>query len=266
MVYDCFTFFNELEILDLRLNVLNCVVDKFVVVESTKTYTGNPKPLLFNINKHLFDKFLDKIIHVVVDDMPDPISSSNVWNLENHQRNCIIRGLTNAKDDDLILISDVDEIPHPDSINYGKHKKSVIGCEMSLYYYYVNCKQNVIWRGTVMLPFSYLRSIDIQSVRNGRASCEEYHSSIGWHFSFLGGSKRILEKLESYAETQTNVEKNKSAEHINKCLESGYDLFHRSDDKSKKMFVDIDSSYPIYMLEWLEKFPEMIKKDIPKNE
>ncbi|MGN1154117.1 MAG: hypothetical protein ACI4S3_08815 [Candidatus Gastranaerophilaceae bacterium] len=96
MIYDCFTFFNELDLLEIRLNILNDVVDKFVLVEATKTFTGQDKPLYYNDNKEKFSAFNAKIIHVVVDDYPS-IGLETAWGYENWQRNCISRGLNNAK-------------------------------------------------------------------------------------------------------------------------------------------------------------------------
>src|SRR5208337_1996465 len=108
MIYDCFTFFNELELLGLRLHELAEVVDKFVLVEATKTHSNQPKPLHYQENRSRFGGFHDKIIHIIVDDLPD---AKDPWVLENYQRNCIARGLVNCRPDDFLLISDLDEIP-----------------------------------------------------------------------------------------------------------------------------------------------------------
>lgn len=106
MIYDCFTFFNELELLELRLNELAGIVDKFVLVEATQTHTNQLKPLYFQENRARFSAFRDKIIHVVVDDLP---VSKDAWVPENFQRNAIARGLVNCQPDDFILVSDLDE-------------------------------------------------------------------------------------------------------------------------------------------------------------
>src|SRR4051812_5983866 len=92
MIYDCFTFFNELDLLEIRLNELDPVVDKFVLVEATKTHQGKEKPLYFTMNKSRYEKFLPKIIHVVVDTYPD-YEGQSAWLLEHHQRNMIMKGL-----------------------------------------------------------------------------------------------------------------------------------------------------------------------------
>lgn len=166
MIFDCFTFFDELDILDIRLNVLNEVVDKFVLVESTLTHSGHNKSLYFDINKEKFSPFLNKIIHVVVDDM-DIING--VWEKENYQRNQIMRGLVNnANDEDCILISDIDEIPNSKLIkNINPEKNKIIGFKQRLFYYYLNCEQiGTSWIGTKALKFGTQKLVTPQYVRN----------------------------------------------------------------------------------------------------
>lgn len=141
MIYDCFTFFNELDLLEIRLNILNDFVDKFVLVEGNKTHTGNKKRFVFEENKQRFESFLDKIIYIKVDDFPQlDISAKdefgNRWILENFQRDAIIRGLTNCKPNDIILISDVDEIPNPNAIK--KYKNGICVLEQKMMHYFLN--------------------------------------------------------------------------------------------------------------------------------
>ena len=125
MIYDCFTFFNELDLLEIRLNILNEVVDKFVLVEATRTHRGNPKPLYFKENKKRFAPFLDKIIHIVVDSYEpvekyiaskDSDPKLHSWAYENFQRHAIIHGLDDLKDEDSLIISDLDEIPTAEAV------------------------------------------------------------------------------------------------------------------------------------------------------
>ena len=112
-VYDCFTFFNEFELLKMRFEELNDSVDYFVLVECTETHRGDPKNLYFSDNKHLFEKYLPKIIHVVVNERHPEMG---LWEREHFQRNCILRGLQGCDPSDIIMISDVDEIPRPAAI------------------------------------------------------------------------------------------------------------------------------------------------------
>lgn len=114
-IYDCFQFFNELDLLEIRLNVLNDHVDYFVLTESTVTFSGLNKPLYYQENKDRFEKFNDKIIHVVVEDTPD----GNPFERDVFQKNAIIRGLQDCEDDNIILTSDLDEIPDPEIVDPG---------------------------------------------------------------------------------------------------------------------------------------------------
>ena len=125
MIYDCFPFFNELDVLDIRLHVLNDVVDKFVIVEASFTHTGNPKDFIFEQNKGRFADFADKIIHIKLTEKPDPpscgIPDERKWFLENFQRNAIVQGLSAAKPTDIIMVSDCDEIPDPKVSAFPPH-------------------------------------------------------------------------------------------------------------------------------------------------
>ena len=123
-IYDCFQFFNEENVLDLRFNILDEFVDFFVIVESTTDHQGNEKKLNFDINK--FKKFEKKIIYTVVDDTLDSVKKAHIGqnsSVERHQRNSILRGLKNSHDNDLIIISDVDEIPDLNKLNLFDKKK-----------------------------------------------------------------------------------------------------------------------------------------------
>jgi len=111
-IYDCFTFFNELDLLEIRLNELNEVVDYFVIVEANKTQTGKDKEYYFEKSKSRFKRFEEKIIHLKINMPP----TKNFWVMENYQRDCILKGLKNCKDEDIILISDLDEIPNKNKI------------------------------------------------------------------------------------------------------------------------------------------------------
>jgi beta-1,4-mannosyl-glycoprotein beta-1,4-N-acetylglucosaminyltransferase len=154
-LYDCFTFFDELDLLEIRLNELYDVVDRFVLVEASSTFQGVPKPLIFEQNKARFARWIDKIKHVVCD-FPDPmprLSSKSrkkqgeraiAWDREYYQRNQILRGLADARPDDVIMVSDVDEIPSravmtrimTDKLYEG----AVINLFMPYYRFYLNCK------------------------------------------------------------------------------------------------------------------------------
>ena len=142
MTYDCFTFFNELDLLEIRLNVLKDVVDRFVICEAPWTHTGMPKTLIFEANKPRFAEFLDRIVYIVANDPPpmpaDFTKRQCAWVRENHQRNELARGLANAHADDTILISDLDEIPDPDMVRKVKGLDGVTRFGMRFYNFYLN--------------------------------------------------------------------------------------------------------------------------------
>lgn len=250
-IYDCFTFFNELELLELRLNELNNIVDYFVLVESTKTFTGKDKELYYDKNSWLFEKFKPKIIHIIVQDMPE---TSDPWTREYFQRNAILRGLGNCSPDDLILISDVDEIPNKNQIK-GNISEKPMAFDQNCYFYFLNCLSNEEWYGTVMVKYRHLTSP--QDLRNKKNKLRKIKSG-GWHFSYLGGVEKIKAKIESFAHSEFNTEKYKNEEKLLQHLREGSDLFDRQGIRYK--FVDIDKSYPDYLLENINKFSALICK------
>ena len=140
MVYDCFQFFNELDILKLRLHIMNPVVDRFVISEATETFSGNPKPLYYEENKEMFAEFADKIIHVVVDDTPPGYTHDR----DTFQKNAVGRGLKDCTDEDIIIFSDLDEIPNPEKIkeilqNFDSTK--IYHFAQRLFYCYLNMEE-----------------------------------------------------------------------------------------------------------------------------
>lgn len=254
MIFDGFTFLDELEVLDLRLRVLAPVVDRFVLVESTTTFTGKPKPLVFAENKERFVKY--PITHVVVDDAPEPTSATDCWNVEHHQRNAIMRGLDDAPPVSWLMVSDVDEIPNPAAVQQSRHRWNLVGFPMRLYYGSVNCLKPELWKGTVLFPLKL--EWTPQRMRDRRGSCFAYAQRVGWHFSFLGGVARIQNKLAAFAEQQVNTTANTDSEHIRHCLETGEDLFHRPEQAGR--FMPLDETYPACMREWLADYPEMYRE------
>ena len=161
-IYDCFMYFDEDLLLDLRLNSLNKFVKKFVITEATYTHNGNKKKLNFNINN--FKKFKDKIIYIVVDEPPKNILKITDKDNKNkigeklilngmardyHQRESLSKGLTHALDEDIILISDLDEIPNLENLNIQNIKNNIIIFEQKIFYYKLNLLyDDFLWHGT----------------------------------------------------------------------------------------------------------------------
>lgn len=257
-IFDCFKFFNELELLELRLMELNDVVDYFVLVEANKTHTGKFKNYIFEENKNNYKKFLDKIIHIKVDDMPE-YSKNNIWATENFQRNCIIRGLINhAKQGDKIIISDVDEIPNVDVINDNLNNPNWITFQQKLYYYYVNCEQNCAWNGSIMATYGTFDSP--QQLRDVARPGHNVQSNGGWHYSFMGGAERIKLKVESIAESHLIIDQVGSVDQIKEKMEKQKDLWNRTEEYSLKKIVDISNNKPRMLDQFLKKYPHFYYK------
>ena len=190
MIFDCFTFFNELDVLELRLHELDSVVDRFVLVEATRTFSGRPKPLVFEANKERFKRFLPRIEHVVVRDLPD--ESASPWAREAAQRDAILRGLKTAIPEDVILISDVDEIPRASCVRqFVQARGQAASFYMPTFYYKLNVK-NV--RGEVFQPLTVAVRRAIlktpQETRLWRFGLPGIPDA-GWHFSYLGDEDAI---------------------------------------------------------------------------
>ena len=158
-IYDCFMYFDEEVVLDLRLNTLNEFVDYFVIVESKFTHKGDKRELKFDHKK--FEKFRNKIIYLVFDKEPEDLLEikdakndhgsyiMNALRRENSQRDFILEGLKSANDEDFILISDVDEIPNLENIDFSKLQEKIIQFRQEMFYYKFNLKlPNLIWTGT----------------------------------------------------------------------------------------------------------------------
>jgi hypothetical protein len=139
-VFDCFPFFNELDILEIRLHELSPVVDRFVLAEATTTFSGAPKPLHFLENRKRFAAFADRITHIVVENVPQNVRSA--WDRRRHQVDALMRGLGEAKADDLVLLSDVDEILRAQAVRVAAENPpgrfEVLCFELRMYNYFVN--------------------------------------------------------------------------------------------------------------------------------
>jgi beta-1,4-mannosyl-glycoprotein beta-1,4-N-acetylglucosaminyltransferase len=288
-VYDCFLFFNELELLKLRMEILKDVVDYFVIVESTVTFTSKPKELIFDKNKELFNNFKDKIIHVIIDESPksfnkieyfiNPINNIDVlknkvlkfveestgwnhndpnhiqWGVETFQRESIILGLDNAKSDDIIIISDVDEIPNPLEIIKIHNEilpTDIIEFKQDVYYYYLNMLKERNWSGPKICNFSFLENVSLNHLRQNKFTNKEVKNG-GWHFSFMGGSNKVKEKIEAYSHQEYNNQY--IINNISNNINNDTDPFFRS----QLVKVEIDESYPKYLLDNLENYKNMIK-------
>lgn len=226
-IFDCFMFFDEEQILDLRLNILNETVDFFVIVESIYNHRGEKRELIFDKNK--FSKFKNKIIYIIHDEIPKQVETVNqndseseknrkyIMNAvyrENSQRNYISQGIKEAEKNDIILISDVDEIPKFENINIREITNKIIMFKQYMFHYKYNLVlPNFKWTGTKAVRKKNL--ISPQWLRNTKDrnypiyridtffSKKKYNNikiieDGGWHFSNIKTPKMLNHKFRSY--------------------------------------------------------------------
>jgi beta-1,4-mannosyl-glycoprotein beta-1,4-N-acetylglucosaminyltransferase len=252
MIYDCFVFFNELELLEIRLAELPGVVDRFVLVESTRTFSDRSKPLFFLENRAKFAEFADRIIHVIVDDMP---GGPDPWARERHQRNCIMRGLQGCADEDYILISDVDEIPRAAAV---PGRRELLGFVQRMNYYYLNFARPERWLGTRSLQYGLLKQLpSVQLVRDTNTQLTEPNG--GWHFSYLGGARKIREKLDAFSHQELNKPEFTDAKHLTHAMREGSDLFGR--DFAAFELVAM-SDLPAHIVKHRNRFRNLLWSDL----
>jgi beta-1,4-mannosyl-glycoprotein beta-1,4-N-acetylglucosaminyltransferase len=293
-IFDCFMYFDEDVVLDVRLNTLDQYVNKFVIVESLFTHKGDKRDLKFDINK--FNKFKNKIVYLVYEKEPPEIESINeneteneksgkfilnAIHRENGQRNFISEGLKNAHDEDFILISDLDEIPNLSNINLNNFREKLIFFNQEMFYYKFNLKlPNFNWVGTksckkknflnaqwlrnikdknypfyrIDLLFSKNKYMNIKFIKNG-----------GWHFTNIKTPEEIRHKLSSYLhhrEFDLNPLSTSEIDELIKNKKAIYDL--NADKRSQKFGNGIElenydiKKLPNYIYKNLDKFKDWI--------
>jgi hypothetical protein len=232
-VIDSFIFYNELKMLLFRLTEHNDFVDYFVLVEATKTFSGNPKRLYYQENKHLFEKFNHKIVHIIVDDMPDGEFDKIAWAREYHQRNSIDRGIQKITPDDtdVILISDVDEIFNYQYIQAVKTLSSSFGFQFNLvtYYYTLQHRCNEIFTSPRVLSYSLYKSLNSNPQIIRTLYIFQSIDNAGWHFSYFGDVHFIRNKLANFAHQELNNEADLDLMRIKDCIENAKDIARRAD-------------------------------------
>jgi beta-1,4-mannosyl-glycoprotein beta-1,4-N-acetylglucosaminyltransferase len=264
MIVDCFIFYNELDMLTYRLNILDKVVDYFVLVESTHTHVGKEKPLFYNENKHLFKKFNHKIIHIVVDDFPHKYPNINIekqeqWINERFQRDCISRGIDklNLTGEDIIIISDLDEIPNPTVLEKVKNNNIVVGInilDMDFYYYNLNSKMDHKWYHSKILTFEKYKELNTGCDKIRFYDCPIIKNA-GWHLSYFGNEKFIKNKLENFTHQEFNMTEFTDEKRIEERIKNGKDLFDRHIKIENIPVEDNDNlppDYDIYLKNYYE--------------
>jgi beta-1,4-mannosyl-glycoprotein beta-1,4-N-acetylglucosaminyltransferase len=213
-VYDCVMFNDELDILKFRLDYLNLLVDNFIIIESTQTHSGKEKPLYFQEYSNLFSKYDDKIISVVIDGFPEtPEGEDEHWFRENYQRNMIKKVISTIepRDHDVVMISDVDEIPDRDNLNYMIYqlkveKKKYGTCRQRWFHWNYDWNEVEDWPGTQITTWGYLKNVEPQDLRNNRFDLSKvFKQTCGWHLSWFGPMEQLVNKLNSFAHQEIKV-------------------------------------------------------------
>lgn len=286
MIYDTFLFFNEFDLLDIRLHELDAVVDTFVLVEATRTHSNQPKPLYYAENRARYAAFHNKIIHVIVDDTPD---TADAWAIERFQRDAILRGLTCCRPDDLILMSDVDEIPRSRAVREAtasmqykrgawadathalmkqplvthslRHRLKrrhpyVRVFALTPYIYFLNCV--CIDRTFPATRMVFYR--DMGRPRDLRRWGGAIIANGGWHFTCMGGVQTVLQKIAAFAHQEYNTPEYTDAARLEELVNRGEYVFSASGGPSTFRFVDVDDTQPSYVLAHLDQFQKWIKR------
>jgi beta-1,4-mannosyl-glycoprotein beta-1,4-N-acetylglucosaminyltransferase len=281
-IYDCFPFFNELDVLEIRLNELDPVVDHFVLCEATVTHRGQPKPLVFQENRERFARFLPKIIHIVVDDMPlGKFREADFWVKEKFQRKALMRGLTSARDDDFVTLCDLDEIPSAKAVAAGvaRNDRAVTVFDLMYCRFFVNLVSPDCWHKARMARYGDIRSL--QMLRSGGPQWQPESDQrrlgrrlrhlrrtafatrrprpwvrikdAGWHFTSLNGLAAVYEKFNSFAHVRDDVSELGLARRILRLLEGS--------GEAGEHLVPFDERFPEYLRANRDRFAHLIADD-----
>ena len=288
-IYDCFMFYDEELVVDLRLNILNKYVDKFIIVESKFTHSGEKRELIFDISK--YPNFKNKINYIILDNEPDDlekikdsdtedkINSKYIMNAlkrENYQRNEITKGLAEANPEDLILISDVDEIPNLSNLVVNKIKNEIILFKQNFYYYKLNLiLENMPWLGTKACKYKILKSPQwLRNIKDKKYPfwrldalfSDKKYTNIkfiengGWHFSNMKTAAEIEKKMRTYLHHREYDINPLGKEKINEIMKSKKSIYNLRADMKTEKFDGTQSLKPTDGSE----LPDFIRKNKKK--
>lgn len=258
MVFDAFTFFNELDLLEIRLNILGDFVDKFILVESRQTFSGQPKPLYYLENKERFSKWNDKIIHIVVPNME--VDDGILFRRHYLCYEAIELALLNeGKDEDVAFCSDLDEIWNPailERIDNNPHSLLQYN-----YSYWLDYRSNEGWSGTLM---SKIKNIFVGFNKLNRTAKPYPLENGGWHFSNIGGVEQIIKKLEAYDHSNEVIPMLSQFEGygVKDRMEKGLDFLGRQFNYQGvpyEFHKENDDNLPVYIVENKKKWKKLLK-------
>jgi hypothetical protein len=229
-VFDCVMYNGEHQVLEIRLHELDTVVDRFVIVESDTTHSGKSKQIEFDPTHPIIAPFAHKIEHFVVRDMPQ---TTNPWERENWQRNAMLRGISDAAENDLIVMSDVDEIVRASVVASARDDMahSTFFFRLPFYYFFLNYKNikgpevNAIWNCAA----TYMETTRLtpQGLRRNPPSGARIFDNAGWHFSYLTDEAGVKKKIGDFAHQELNTDAVLSAINILAIVRRGGDLYNR---------------------------------------
>jgi beta-1,4-mannosyl-glycoprotein beta-1,4-N-acetylglucosaminyltransferase len=259
-IFDCFLFSDELDLLETRLTETDEVVDRWVIAESVTTHSGIAKPLYlkesFEREPERWAKWINRITHIVVADTPAPPEGANVtdaaWMRERWQRDSLMKGLTDCKDDDIILIGDADEIPSAEAIRSYDPAQGLCRLKQRLLYCYANLENKEGWDWLKIAPYRIVKELSPCGVRYPPAGHTPIIENGGWHFSFMGNVDAWIKKLESTAHQEYNKPEYKDREVLMNRVLSGQDLLGR--EGLYYEFVDVDDTYPKFIRDNIDRF------------
>ncbi len=273
-VYDCFMFNNELDLLELRLRILEDVVDRFVLVEAAQSHTGIAKPLHFEENRDRFARWLNRIQHVVIAKLPP---ENDAWANDAAQRNAIARGLPEVADDDLVLISDLDELPRRSAIEGLRADTGIrlAGLRMPLSYLRFNYVQlrgaDPVYVWGMAARGEVYRRLGPQGLRDARTALqrrswggklepgEAVLQHAGWHFSYLGDDDHVRLKLASFTHQEYAVSEMLEKHGVDGILAQGLDLFGRPG--FQWVAVQVNDYFPEELRGDLERYRHLLVPD-----
>jgi len=268
-VIDCFIFYNEVEMLQYRLDILNDHVDYFILVESKYTFAGNEKTYFYNDNKELFEKFNSKIIHIMLDDCPfkQPtidFTKRQQWENEYYQRNAIKLGIDQLvlEDEDIILLSDVDEIPDVSVFNDIKNNDFILNhvycLEQDFYYYNLNSQMKKKWYYSKIITYKiYLElNMSFEEIRDLGLKCK-IRKRGGWHLSYFGDKYFIINKMREFSHQEYNNSNYVSLDIIDSRIIYQTSLYETNKEESTeiiKLAIKDNEYLPPLYKEYLSKY------------
>ena len=256
-IYDCFIFFNENLLTEIRLNILNKFVDYFVICESYYDHRGNIKGYLFDHDR--FKNFSNKIIYLKIDQFPKNLGN---WERQDYQRNFLMNGLKDTNPEDLVIYSDADEIINPNIIkNLSNIGNNIAICEQYCFYYKLNLlsdQYSDVWEGSRvskyknLKSFSWLRLITKKNLKYSFLRFDKFKKikvieKGGWHFSYLMSEEDIQKKIKAWKHAELDTNENNNIEIIKKRVKENKDLFGRDIKFSKLKFSK--QFFPQYLIE-----------------